>query len=305
MTGGGAAAAPLIYRLGRLQAIARENPATADGTAQALNRLGHYLPEVENLARETAGAGSITLNVDDDTSSLPWELLPLRGEPLGLVLPVRRVWDRAQANPRARHATLRRMVIVEPANPLPELPGIREESTRLLALNDELELAIRRWRLGLPGDDLDGLQNAVEAADILYFNGHHVPGQGLQLDGRSGQCIRARELLTGARVPRLCWINACESASLSAGGIARDLLEAGVPNVLGFAGPIRDSVASDAMRSLLENLLAGNTLEYAVWSLRRTMAARGNLDWPSLMLYGTGGPIFGPPQQTTSGRKEA
>lgn len=272
--------------------MAIENTDRSVEYCRRLFRLGTDLPNSVDLTHLAKGAGSITFRVDESNGVLPWELLSNLGSCLALRLPVLRQWPPVEENRRAMAKRNRRMVVVAPSA-VADLPLLEEEVEAFEFHADERDLLIRTWRGNRM--EIEELKQQIAESDLFYFGGHHLPCKGLQFDADRDVWYRAADLIDPERPPRLAWINACHSASLEEGGICRELLELGTPNVLGYNGPLHDAVGFEGMKMMLSWLLAGVSLEYALLRLRLYLAKSNNPAWPSFVLYGSGGPIFAPP----------
>jgi hypothetical protein len=152
---------------------------------------------------------------------------------------------------------------------------------------------------------------------ILHFIGHGEPS-GLWLWQRGRPTLTPAQSLRAVmeRSPsvRLALLNSCLAARPGGphpfGGVAAQLLQAGVPAVIGMQYPIRNDAAIDFAHFLYEELLSGScpgVIDYAVSAARSGLYAVNPGDFsfgtPLLWLNSEEGRIFAPSKDTGDNRE--
>jgi tetratricopeptide (TPR) repeat protein len=152
---------------------------------------------------------------------------------------------------------------------------------------DELAPFVEDLRLVLKvaeDGSLDELRRRLmrRTYDVVHLTGHgevSERGPRLVMEDATGYSDRvgADQLLTtlraGRAMPRLLVISSCRSAEHRAGlpSLAAELVQGGVPCVVGWTRPVRDDVATDAAEELYRRLCSGDLPIEAVACTRREL----------------------------------
>ncbi|HWU86564.1 MAG TPA: CHAT domain-containing protein, partial [Kofleriaceae bacterium] len=131
---------------------------------------------------------------------------------------------------------------------------------------------------------LDELRRRLmrRAYDVVHLTGHGVmtdQGPQLVMEDATGDRddVSAEQLLetlrAGRVMPRLIVISSCHSAEQRADlpSLAAELIQGGVPCVVGWTRPVRDDVATDAAEALYRRLCSGDLATEAVACARREL----------------------------------
>jgi tetratricopeptide (TPR) repeat protein len=131
---------------------------------------------------------------------------------------------------------------------------------------------------------LDELRRRLmrRAYDVVHLTGHGVvtdQGPRLVMEDATGDRddVSAEQLLkalrAGRAMPRLVVISSCHSAEQRADlpSLAAELIQGGVPCVVGWTRPVRDDVATDAAEELYGRLCSGDPVIEAVACARREL----------------------------------
>ncbi|MEM7154993.1 MAG: tetratricopeptide repeat protein [Myxococcota bacterium] len=259
---------------------------------------------------------------------LPWELLMLGSRfpvALGEVHIVREavtpgVTEGLDPNEEPPALSVVAHVAAPKAPNLPEL-NLEEASYRMARALTRIEGQTLFTEMGT----LEDLGKAVHRVSpvVLHFAGHGLPGK---LVFEDEDCaphgVTANELLIALRLqkttlPRAIWLSCCYGAgpgkpaagdtpsrarewgvmASESPSIAADLHRAGIPQILGYFGPVPDPLAVEVDRHLFEGLAeTGYTLEAVRQARLRTQQAidtgkgwaRFPLAWTLLSLYHRG-----------------
>ncbi|MCM1984538.1 CHAT domain-containing protein [Lyngbya confervoides] len=265
---------------------------------------------IENVQQTS----DLVLGLDPDVAHIPWELLnpaenaPRRASPLGVKVGILRslTTQNRRINPR-RSAGRRALVIGNPAQVDPTLPGARKEavavSKQLLACDLQVESLI-----DAPSDEIFRALYRHEY-DIIHIAAH---GQFSDDGSRSGVLLEKGRFLTASEfenlraVPSLVFLNCChlgqmETASGSprlgtigrlAASVAEQLIRMGVGVVVAAGWAIGDDAAIRFATVLYQRLLEGDNLMAAVRDARaQTHKAGGveDLTWGAYQVYGDPG----------------
>ena len=117
---------------------------------------------------------------------------------------------------------------------------------------------------------------------------HPQPGLLLEDDLGDAKLVSANQLVKrlAAQHPRLLFLSACETAQADPvlPSLARSLVVAGAPAVLGWAAPVLDREATLFAALLYESLTQGAQSTQAVWasSSRASHASVGVSAWASV-----------------------
>lgn len=265
-------------------------------------RLAKVLPAkaMERLARmvgaaATREAGTLHLRVEgephevDEVMLLPWEMLAVDGRPPvrdGALHLVREVVV-AGAEGLPNDVTTPRVLAHVAA---PEGEGVVEldleaASYRIARALDPLRDFVRFTELGTL-DDLERAAKALGHTTILHFSGHGSP-EGLWFEDERGGpqqvsvgTLCDRFAAAGTRLPAAVWLSCCYGAgkgmaakpgvrewgSVPTGdrspSLAAALHRRGIPQVLGYFGPVDDALAARVDRDLFAALVdTGRTVE--------------------------------------------
>ena len=236
----------------------------------------------------------------------PWELLASGGEhwalKAGLVFcPIRRMGKTAvPSQPSAKRLGL---VFMAAAPRGADNLDYESEEVSILTATRNLGLDLSVEESGT----LELLSACVarEKPDVIQISCHGtlLPRPGLLLEDDIGdlEFVEANKLVTklAAQHPRLLFLSACETAKSDPvlPSLARSLVLAGGPAVLGWAAPVRDNEATLFAALLYERLTAGGDLAHALayarleLSQHDQLAPNGSRDWhlARLFLNPTGG----------------
>jgi tetratricopeptide (TPR) repeat protein len=252
----------------------------------------------------TSEPATLQLQVDGDPAEvdavllLPWELLCVRGEfPVGngsLNLVREVVVPGARGLPE--DSTVPRIVAHVAAPETRDAPNAELEaaSYRIARALDPLRDYVRFTELGTL-DDLAEAVRRIERPTILHFSGRGAPGELLFEDEDGGPAPVAiarvcdRLAAAGSRLPSAFWLSCAQGASLAAptrgsaasaseASIAAQLHRRGVPQVLGYFGPVADPLIARIDRALFRELVA---TERTVEAVRRArLSSKDVLDTP-------------------------
>jgi CHAT domain-containing protein len=148
----------------------------------------------------------------------------------------------------------------------------------------------------------EGASRAVAGYDVLHFIGHasrkERDGQSVVLlsEDESGEPQELSgellvQLLRASRVPRLFFLNACDTADLagepSSPGLVPALIAAGAPAVVAMQYPISDATARVFAETFYRELLRNGQADWAA-AVARKAVATGEvpaLDWGAPVVY--------------------
>jgi len=243
-----------------------------------------------------------------------------------------------------------RRVLIAMATPGPrekyeKLPGLPEEQQKITAALSKVPgLDVRclpnyggviEWET-IPGARPDEVQSTIQAlkrVDLFHFSGHgdfpkgmaptfgEYEGTGfivLADENNQGVEISADELqeLLGKRGIRLVTLGSCESGTRDIfnawSSIPAALLRGRIPSVVAMQFRVRDDFAAAFMAAVYQALVAGSTVDEAVFSGRAAMRALSYgkhadaRDWGTPVLYSRvpGGCLF-PPVENEEVRRKA
>ncbi len=216
----------------------------------------------------------------------PWELLAKDGQfwalrPDLVFCPVRRVGKAAvPAQPSANRLGL--VFMAAAPRGADNLDYEAEEASILNATRD-LGLDLSVEESGTP--ELLSASVAREKPDVIQISCHGTlhPNPGLLLEDEIGDqdFVEANKLATrlAAHHPRLLFLSACETAQgdLVLPSLARSLVLAGTPAVLGWAAPVLDREATIFGASLYNSLTKGADLAHALAYSRLELAENDKL----------------------------
>ncbi|HND53365.1 MAG TPA: TIR domain-containing protein, partial [Pirellulaceae bacterium] len=291
-----------VARLG-FQTLSHE-PATSDSQRAELHSharaLGGLLFDVlfaEPSSRAMLDAAKIpgrprplvTLRSDDDVLlSLPWELLHdgqrflLRDQVVDLARStLGQVAPQALLHKPTGHFSL----VVNVSAPAGGGLSYEEESYRITrALSERCRMT--PTELGTVKDLVETV--ARERPLGIHFSGHGAPGR-LQFEDDEGEpdVVTIRSLLDRLRqgvpdggLPKFFYLASChgnepaapDQGKAGAESSAAAVQRAGIPQVVGYYGPILDELSTRAEESLYGAIAAGHSTRYAVRQARRALA---------------------------------
>lgn len=235
----------------------------------------------------------------------PWELLASEGEHWALqpdlaFCPIRRL-GKATAPPPPSASRLGLVFMAAAPRGADNLDFEAEEASILSATrNLGLDLAVEE------SGTLELLSACVarEKPDVIQISCHGTlqPRPGLLLEDDIGDkdFVEATRLVTrlAAQHPRLLFLSACQTAQADPvlPSLARSLVLAGAPAVLGWAASVLDREATLFAASLYQHLTSGDDLAHALACARLELANHdqlapsGSRDWHLARLFlGPGG----------------
>jgi len=248
------------------------------------------------------------------------------------------------ASADARHALIAMAAPGPPEkyDPLPSLPEEQQQITAALSTVKGIKVrCLPDYGAAPPGKAPSGAsQEQVQAAiqelqtvDLFHFSGHgdfaremapvtgEYEGAGfLVLAGADNQAVEVPaddlQALLGRHGIRLVTLGACESGARDMfnawSSIPAALLQGQIPSVVAMQFRVRDRFAAAFMAALYQALVAGATVDEAVFSGRAAIRAlsygefAGARDWGTPVLYSRvpGGCLF-PPVTDEEARREA
>ena len=296
-------------RVGAILASADPHGRIENAQLDELVRLGHLLYErllpPESRARlARATAAELTLRIDDQLVQIPWELMHDGREFLCLRFAMGRVVSTPQpfatVKPRELRAPLRVVIITDAGHDLPEAAREGARLAAWLGGRAEFSIAMNDREVGR-----DEFLRHFTSCDILHFAGHtdynlsQPSASSFRLaDGRLSASDLGR-LSGDAAVPRVVFVNACESAQTpqwrgpdietAVFGLANAFLLTGVKHYMGTLRNLEDRAAFQYALEFYAALGSGESIGGAIRQARRAMAKRDgttSLTWASYVLYG-------------------
>jgi tetratricopeptide (TPR) repeat protein len=192
----------------------------------------------------------------------------------------------AEITPRETVPGGRLQVLIMAYSPRDVAPVLDYEGEEERIL-DELAPFVEERRLVLKvaeDGSLDELRRRLmrRAYDVVHLTGHGVvtdQGSRLVMEDATGDRddVSAERLLKALRdgraMPRLLVISSCHSAEQRADlpSLAAELIQGGVPCVVGWTRPVFDDVATDAAEELYRRLCSGDLATEAVACARREL----------------------------------
>ena len=238
---------------------------------------------------------------------LPWELLHdgtgfLCADPIHWFTPLRRV----SASNQAWQAQTRQLgILFMASSPQDVSPVLEFEAEEAAILN-----ATRQRPLDLQVEEsgsLAGLELRLadyrEAPDVLHLTGHAdvLNSQPVFLleDELGHMAVAtpqelARSLAESGNQPRLVFLSGCRTGQSqfhhNLPSFSEQLVQAGVPVVLGWALPVGDTAASSAAAALYEKLAAGFSIPEALAFARQQLWESNSPYWHLLRGYADASP---------------
>lgn len=241
-------------------------------------------------------------NNDAGLRHLPWELLHdgtqfLCADPLHLFTPIRRASTQTHDwQPQKRQLGVLFMAS-SPEDVQPVLDFEAEEAAILTATNNKpLDLQVEESG-SLPGLQ-ERLTDMAEAPDVIHLSGHanvYDEFPMFLLEDEFGNLAQAspldvaHTLLEADSYPRILFLSGCRtgesSRKLDMLSFSEQVVQAGVPVVLGWALPVGDSAASLAAALLYEKLATGFEIASAVAFARQQLHESRSPYWHLLRCF--------------------
>ena len=264
------------------------------------------------------GTSRMLLELDDDTATIPWELLDMPDDRAGggdrrpwsircqLLRKLRTEQFREQVQDAGREDNV--LVVGEPltADGYARLPGAAAEARAVAqALRSDGGIAAQQLTALLERDDASSVVNALYARRyrIVHIAGHGEPGMdgGLVLSG--GTFLGPKEIRNMRTVPELVFVNCCHGAargthaaagtaprefdrSAFAASVADALIQIGVRCVVAAGWAVDDGPAALFATTFYRQLLGGAPFVAAVAAAREAAWAQGGNTWAAYQCYG-------------------
>jgi hypothetical protein len=256
------------------------------------------------------------LELDDDTATIPWELLDMPDDRAGggdrrpwaircqLLRKLRTEQFRERVQDAGREDNV--LVVGEPltADGYARLPGAAAEARAVAqALRSDGGIAAQQLTALLERDDASSVVNALYARRyrVVHIAGHGEPGLdgGLVLSG--GTFLGPKEIHSMRTVPELVFVNCCHGAargtatgnearafdrSAFAASVADALIEIGVRCVVAAGWAVDDGPAALFATTFYRQLLGGAPFVAAVAAAREAAWAQGGNTWAAYQCYG-------------------
>ncbi|MBJ6611734.1 MAG: tetratricopeptide repeat protein [Candidatus Thiothrix moscowensis] len=239
---------------------------------------------------------------------LPWELLHdgnqfLCADPLHLFTPLRLVSERKHDwQPQKRQLGVLFMAS-SPEDVQPVLDFEAEEAGILQATQHKpLDLQVEESG-SLPGLE-ERLRDLADAPDVIHLSGHAGIHEGqpvFLLEDDVGQPAPAapqelaKTFVKAGRFPRIAFLSGCRTGESSVQhnllSFSEQVVNAGVPVVLGWALPVGDVAASQAAAALYEKLANGDSIAEAVAYARQQLLEQHSPYWHLLRCHVDASPL--------------
>ncbi|HRJ54254.1 MAG TPA: CHAT domain-containing protein, partial [Candidatus Thiothrix moscowensis] len=239
---------------------------------------------------------------------LPWELLHdgnqfLCADPLHLFTPLRLVSERKHDwQPQKRQLGVLFMAS-SPEDVQPVLDFEAEEAGILQATQHKpLDLQVEESG-SLPGLE-ERLRDLADAPDVIHLSGHAGIHEGqpvFLLEDEVGQPAPAtpqelaKTFVKAGRFPRIAFLSGCRTGESSVQhnllSFSEQVVNAGVPVVLGWALPVGDVAASQAAAALYEKLANGDSIAEAVAYARQQLLEQHSPYWHLLRCHVDASPL--------------
>ena len=255
----------------------------------------------------------LVLGLDSKAAQVPWELLDPGGyktgvQPLGVRVGMLRTLSTITRRENPRRATGHRAIVIgDPANVNPPLPGARHEAKVISQFLGDRKIEVSPHF----GENADQIFDALYRYeyDIIHIAAH---GQFSENSLESGVLLGQDRFLTSHEfenlraVPSLVFLNCCYLGKMGdvsqseqhfqpgrlAASVAKHLIQMGVGVVVVAGWAVDDGAALEFAKTLYEQLLDGNNL---MTSVRVARAATydfrrgGDLTWGAYQVYGDPG----------------
>ena len=258
---------------------------------------------------------TISLAVDHDLKSIPWELMlePAYDGEIPFCIGRRVVGKRTPGTaPYVRgNAKVKALLIGDPTD---NIPGVREEIERLKEQLQDTHLFEPIVRLGSKDCTYSNLLNDLHSGEygLIHYSGHSVfDGSQSAWQLKDGECVYTYELTSAleGHPPALMFSSSCESAKADGQGtieyeaqtfdLASAFLEAGVGAYIGTMWQVGSLVAQEFGRVFYAAFLGGNPLGECLrqakeasrdYEKRDLVSAsefyKEAVDWLAFILYG-------------------
>jgi hypothetical protein len=250
--------------------------------------------EIRRALESLPESSPLTLDMDEKSSSIPWELAHDGRNSLHMKFSCARTpATRPQEN--MKNPSQQKLVIV--ANPTGDLPGASEEANYIISQLMGLQ-QIRMARFGYEITRrafLDLLKGGQ--CNILHYSGHSSESQDNNQESylllRDGPCY-ARDIqkVLSENAPSVVFVDSCLSAARIQYGttsIASSFLNAGVKNYVGALWPVSDRGAAMLASDFYRLMIYGNTIGEALRKARLASFAKwqyNDVVWSSYILFG-------------------
>ncbi len=297
-------------------------------------RAADYLRNQAKSWSEEENRHRIELRVPAELAEWPWEMVALQG--LGVLathqaLIVVRVSDHGK-QPQAAHSS---QIAVEVVGVKLEKHGSWADlatGKEIESIRAEIEMVENGRRFSVKVDPLGGWSAVVQRyttqgpPHVFHFAGHGLDqGKGLVFRGEHGgpeeiSADRVASLLCRkkggrGRRTRLAFLNACSTTAPGGGrfqpfgGLAQQLIQHGIPAVVGFQAPVEDNQASELAAAFYEAVARGDSVDCALQEARTKLFDLGGetVSWgfASLTVSGTPEPLFRPSKYKGARRPSA
>lgn len=257
-------------------------------------RLLHSILMPEDFTRFIDSSKSLTLILDRNSASIPWEMLSYGGTrgmyyfgtDLKLTRQFRTRLSSAPGVTPPLNQSLKVLVIADPAPPPFDLPYARMEGEAVVhILNlfaDKLNIEVTA-KIGHEECNVIEILRLIfnEEYDVIHYAGHGI------FDEKNPKCggwvfgenliLSANEIFRVRRVPSLVFSNACftgkiaednafstEETTGKQAGLAEAFFERGIQNYIGTGWEVNDSLAIKFAEEFYESVLEGNTFGEAL-----------------------------------------
>ncbi len=270
--------------------------------------LGHLLweqllpPTVRTRVGQSAAA-ELVLTLDDQLTRIPWELLNDGREFLGLRFALGRVVSTARqlaaSKPREGRGPLKIAMVADPQGALPE--ALREGTQLGTHLGDRPEYQVVVNDRGVSRAEFlaqFGASDVLHVAGPVEYDAASAAAGGFALSDGRVTATELSRLPSGATVPRLVFVTACE-ADGGAGrnrhgepavfGLATAIQTAGVKHVVASLRAVAGSAGFQLAQEFYRQLATGQSIGIALREARRDAARRHGktqLTWAACVLYG-------------------
>ena len=270
--------------------------------AQFLKSMGNYIfqevlpKEIADEIRSLPPSSMIQLDVDENLSHLPWELMHTGHNFLCLEYILGRTFNTIKDTPEPTKGPIPMLLV---ANPTGDLYGSQNEANYILSQFRGSNLRISRYGPEIKKSDYLQLLRSGKF-DIVHYTGHSqsspTPGECRHLFRDSDCYGHEIETLTIKKPPHLVFSNSCQSAEDSLEkdetgntSLAGAYLKAGVGACIGTIWQVSDVGASNFASDFYRYILFGATLGEALFNARRASFKRWGYDvyiWASYIFFG-------------------
>lgn len=270
--------------------------------AQFMKSIGEYIfqevlpKEITNEIRGLPTGSMIQLDVDENVSHVPWELMHTGHNFLCLEYILGRIPTNFKNTPEPEKGPIPMLLV---ANPTGDLHGSQNEANYILSQFRGSNLRISRYGPEIKKSDYLQLLRTGKF-NTIHYSGHSgsspIPGKCCH-QFRDSFCYGYEiEALNMKKPPYLVFSNSCQSAEDSLEkdetgntSLAGAYLKAGVGGCVGTIWNVSDVGASNFASDFYRYLLFGATLGEALFNARRASFKRWGYDdpiWASYILFG-------------------